>query len=59
MNRKIEPFKRCLVMQNTLVNVMHRKLVFVIVESSVIWGTVMWESVYYRGNNYGYLFWCV
>jgi len=32
MNREIETFKRCLVMQQTLVKVMHRKLV----ESSVI-----------------------
>ena len=36
MNRKIETFKRCLVMQKTLVKVMHRKIVFVKVESSVV-----------------------
>jgi len=29
MNQKIETFKRCLVMQITLLKVMHRKLVFV------------------------------
>ena len=29
MNRKIEIFKRCLVMQKTLVKVMHCKIVFV------------------------------
>jgi len=32
MNRKIETFKRCLVMQITLVKVKHRKIVFVKVE---------------------------
>jgi len=36
MNRKIVTFKRCLVMQKTLVKVKHRKIVFVKVESSVI-----------------------
>jgi len=36
INREIETFKRFLVMQNTLVKVMHRKIVFVKVESSVI-----------------------
>jgi len=36
MNRKIETFKRCLVLQKTLVKVMHRNIVFVKVESSVI-----------------------
>jgi len=36
MNRKIETFKRRLVMQITLVKVMHRNIVFVKVESSVI-----------------------
>ena len=29
MNRNIETFKRCLVMQQTLLKVMHRKIVFV------------------------------
>jgi len=36
MNRNIETFKRCLVMQQTLLKVMHSKLVFVKVESSAI-----------------------
>ena len=36
MNRKIETFKRWLVMQKTLVKVIHRNIVFVKVESSVI-----------------------
>jgi len=36
MNRMIETFKRHLVMQKTLVKVMHCKNVFVKVESSVI-----------------------
>jgi len=36
MNQKIVTFKRCLVMQKTLVKGMHLKLVFVKVESSVI-----------------------
>ena len=37
MNRKIETFKTCLVIKKTtLVKVMHRKFVFVKVESSVI-----------------------
>ena len=36
MNRKIETFRKCLVMQKTLVKDMHRKMVFVKVESSVI-----------------------
>jgi len=36
MNRKMKTFKRCLVMQKTLVKVMHHKIVFVKVESSVI-----------------------
>jgi len=36
MNQKIETFKRCLGMQKRLVKVMHRKIVFVKVESSVI-----------------------
>ena len=35
MNRKIETFKRCLVMQKTPVKVMHCKIVFVEVESNV------------------------
>ena len=36
MNRENETVKRFLVMQKTLVTVMHRKIVFVKVESSVI-----------------------
>ena len=36
MNRKIEKYKSCLVMQKALVKDMHRKIVFVKVESSVI-----------------------
>ena len=44
MNRKIETFKRCLVMQKTLVKVIHRKIVFVKVESRVI---KLSESVYW------------
>jgi len=36
MNRKIETFIRCLVMQKTPVKVMNRKIVFVKVESSFI-----------------------
>jgi len=34
-NRKIETYERFLVMQNTLVKFEHRKIVFVIAESSV------------------------
>jgi len=36
MNRKIETFKRWLVIKKTLVKVMHRKIVFEKVDSSVI-----------------------
>ena len=36
MNQNIETFKMCLVMQKTLGKVMHRKIVFVKVESRVI-----------------------
>ena len=43
MNRKVETFKRCLLMQKTLVKVMHSKIVFVKVESSV---TEISESVH-------------
>jgi len=43
MNRKIEAFKRCLVMQKERVKVMHRNIVFVKVEPSVI---EIYESVH-------------
>ena len=53
MNRKIETFKRCLVMQITLVKVMHRNIVFVKVESSVI---EISESVHWSRDCYAISF---
>ena len=53
MNRKIETFKRRLVMQITLVKVMHRNIVFVKVESSVI---EISESVHWSRHCYAISF---
>ena len=53
MNRNIETFKRCLVMKKTLVKVMHRKIVFVEVESSVI---EISESVHWSRRCYAISF---
>ena len=53
MNRNIEPFKRCLVMQRTLVKSMHRKIVYVKVESSVI---KISESVHWSRRCYAISF---
>jgi len=49
INRKIETFKTFLVMQNTLVKCMHRKIVFVKVESRVI---EISESVHWSRRRY-------
>ena len=53
MNRKIETFKRCLLMQKTLVKVMHSKIVFVKVESIV---TEISESVHWSRRCYAISF---
>ena len=53
MNPNIETFKMCLVMQKTLVKVMHRKIVFVKVESSII---EISESVHWSRRCYAISF---
>jgi len=49
MNQNNETFQKCLVMQKTLVKVMHRKIVCVKVESSVI---EISESVHWSRRCY-------